>query len=370
VCAPANSNFRDPLFQYGHGTSSTTGCAIVGAAFYNPPVNQFPSSYIGKYFFGDLCSGWIRVFDPAAGTASAFAAGIATLVDLQVGPDGCLYYLAQGNGGQVFRVSAVAAQPLNISVRSRVGTGNDVLISGFINTGTAPKKVILRALGPSLQQSGVTDFLADPMLELHAGDGSLITSNNNWRDNTAQQQLDLTTNQLAPSDDRESAIVSTLQPGTYTAIVKGQGTSTGVGLVEVYDVERASASRLANISGRASVLTGTNVLISGFIVGNNNGAAKVVIRGMGPSLIQSGVTNPILDPTLELHDNNGALLMANDNWQENSTQASQISASGLAPTNPMESAIAISLLPGTYTAIVAEKNGGSGIGLVEVYNLP
>ena len=370
ACVPGNSNFRDPLFQYGHGTSSTTGCAIVGAAFYNPPVNQFPSSYLGKYFFGDLCSGWIRVFDPAAGTASAFATGIATLVDLQVGPDGCLYYLAQGNGGQVFRVSAVAAQPLNISVRSRVGTSNDVLISGFINTGTAAKKVILRALGPSLQQSGVTDFLADPMLELHAGDGSLITSNNNWRDNTAQQQLDLTTNQLAPSDDRESAIVSTLQPGTYTAIVKGQGTSTGVGLVEVYDVDRASASRLANISGRASVLTGTNVLISGFIVGNNNGAAKVVIRGMGPSLIQSGVTSPILDPTLELHDNNGALLMANDNWQENSAQASQISASGLAPTNPLESAIATSLLPGTYTAIVAEKNGRSGIGLVEVYNLP
>ena len=370
ACAPANSNFRDPLFQYGHGTSNTTGCAIVGAAFYNPPVNQFPSSYIGKYFFGDLCSGWIRLFDPAAGTASAFATGIATLVDLQVGPDGCLYYLAQGNGGQVFRVSPVAAQPLNISVRSRVGTGNDVLISGFINTGTAPKKVILRALGPSLQLSGVSDFLADPILELHAGDGSLITSNNNWRDNNAQQQLDLTTNQLAPSDDRESAIVSTLQPGTYTAIVKGQGTSTGVGLVEVYDVERASASRLANISGRASVLTGTNVLISGFIVGNNNGAAKVVIRGIGPSLIQSGVTNPLPNPTLELHDNNGALLIANDNWQENSSQAGQISASGLAPTNPLEAAVLTSLLPGTYTAIVAEKNGGAGIGLVEVYNLP
>jgi glucose/arabinose dehydrogenase len=370
VCSPANANFRDPLFQYGHGTSGTTGCAIVGGAFYNPPVNQFPASYLGKYFFADLCSGWIRLFDPSAGTASGFATGINSPVDLQIGPDGCLYYLTRGNSGQVFRVSATAGQPLNISVRSRVGTGADVLISGFINTGTAAKKVILRALGPSLQQSGITDALADPVLELHAGDGSLITTNNNWKDNTAQQQMDIINNQLVPPNDLESAIVSTLQPGNYTAIVRGQGDGTGVGLVEVYDVERTSASRLANISGRASVQTGTNVLIAGFIVGNNIGASKVVVRALGPSLAQVGVTNPLLDPTLELHDNNGALLMANDNWQENTAQAAQISANGLAPGNPVESAIATSLVPGTYTAIVAGKNGGTGVGLVEVYNLP
>jgi glucose/arabinose dehydrogenase len=370
VCSPANPSFRDPLFQYGHGSGPTVGCAIVGAAFYNPPVNQFPSTYLGKYFFGDLCSGWIRVFDPGAGTASGFATGISTLVDLQIGPDGCLYYLAQGNGGQVFRVAAVASQPLNISVRARVLTGNGVLISGFINTGTAAKKVILRALGPSLQQSGVTDTLADPVLELHAADGSLITSNNNWKDNTAQQQLDITSNQLAPPDDRESAIVATLQPGAYTAIVSGQGNTNGVGLVEVYDVDRTSASRLGNISGRASVQTGTNVLISGFIVGNNIGAAKLVVRGMGPSLAQSGIANPLADPTLEIHDNNGALVIGNDNWQDDASQAARISANNLAPSNPAESAIATSLLPGTYTAIVAGKNGGTGVGLVEVYNLP
>jgi glucose/arabinose dehydrogenase len=370
ACSPANSNFRDPLFQYGHGTSSTTGCAIVGAAFYNPPVNQFPSSYLGKYFFADLCNGWIRLFDPSAGTASAFASGIATPVDLQIGPDGCLYYLAQGNGGQVFRVSATAAQPLNISVRSFVGTGNNLLFSGFINTGTAAKKVIVRALGPSLQQSGVTDPLSDPVLELHAGDGSLLATNNNWRDNTAQDQQDITTNQLVPPNDLESAIVSTLQPGNYTAIVRGQGNGTGIGLLEVYDVDRASASRLGNVSGRALVQTGNDVLISGFIVGNNIGAAKVVVRGLGPSLVQLGVTNPLADPTLEVHDNNGGLVIANDNWQDNASQASQISASGLAPSNPAESALATSLLPGMYTAIVAGKNSGTGIGVVEVYNLP
>ena len=369
ICSPANANFRDPLFQYGHGTSSTTGCAIVGGAFYNPPVNQFPATYIGKYFFGDLCSGWIRLFDPSTGNASDFATGIPTLVDLQVGPDGCLYYLTQSSG-QVFRVTATAAQPLNVSVRSRVGTGNDVLISGFINTGTAAKKVIVRALGPSLQQSGVTDALADPVLELHAADGSLLATNNNWKDNSPQQQQDITNNQLAPPNDLESAIVSTLSPGNYTAIVKGQSNGTGVGLLEVYDVDRTSASRLGNVSGRALVQSGTNVLISGFIVGNNLGAARVIVRGLGPSLIQAGVTNPLPDPTLELHDNNGAIVIADDNWQDNASQAAQISASGLAPSNPAESAVATSLLPGMYTAIVAGKSGATGIGVVEVYNLP
>ena len=368
-CAPANANFRDPLFEYGHGTSSTTGCAIVGAAFYNPPVNQFLASYLGKYFFGDLCSGWIRLFDPSTNNASGFATGISSLVDLAVGPDGCLYYLTQASG-QVFRVAATASQSVNISVRSQVATGNDVAISGFINTGTGPKKVILRALGPSLQQFGVTNPLADPVLELHAGDGSLITTNDNWRDNTAQQQQDITNNQLAPANDLESAIVNTIQPGTYTAIIRGRNNGTGVGVLEVYDVDQNSGSRLANVSGRALVQTGTNVLISGFIVGNNAGAAKFVVRGMGPSLAQSGITNPLADPTLELRDTNGALVIADDNWQDNSSQATQISSSGLAPSNSLESAIAISLLPGTYTAIVAGKNGGTGIGLVEVYNIP
>jgi glucose/arabinose dehydrogenase len=367
VCTPANANFRDPLFQYGHGSTTTTGCAIVGGAFYNPPLNQFPASYFGKYFFGDLCSGWIRLFDPSTGTAGGFGTGISTLVDLQIGPDGCLYYLAQGNGGQVFRVAAVPSQPLNISVRARVETGTGVLISGFINTGTAAKKVIVRALGPS---TGVTGSLADPVLELHGSDGSLITTNNNWKDNTAQQQQDIINNQLAPTNDLESAIVITLQPGTYTAVLQGQGNTTGIGLVEVYDVDQTSPSRLGNISGRASVQAGTNVLIAGFIVGNNIGAAKVVARGIGPSLAQSGITNPLLDPTLELHDNNGTLLIGNDNWQDNASQAARISAAGLAPANPLESAVFASLVPGTYTAIVAGKNGGTGVGLVEVYNLP
>jgi glucose/arabinose dehydrogenase len=370
ACSPPNSNFRNPLFQYGHVVGSTTGCAIVGAAFYNPPVHQFPSSYIGKFFFADLCSGWIRMYDPAIGSASDFVTDVSTPVDLKVGPDGCLYYLARGNGGQVVRISAVASQPLNISVRSRVGTGNEVMISGFIITPGSPKKVILRALGPSLQQPDIPDPLADPFLELRASDTSLITSNNNWKDNTPAQQQEIADSQLAPSNDSESAIVATLQPGNYTAIIRGQGNTSGIGLLEVYDVDSMSTSRLGNISGRASVQTGANVLISGFIIGQNIGAAKVVVRALGPSLAQSGIADPLGDPTLELRDNNGALLSNNDNWQDDTNQAAQISASGLAPNNAQESAIATSLLPGMYTAIVAGRNGGTGIGLVEVYNLP
>jgi glucose/arabinose dehydrogenase len=359
--------FRSPIFSYGHGTSSTTGCAIIGGAFYNPAVSQFPASYVGKYFFADLCSGWIRLLDPSNNSASDFAFGIATPVGLALGPDGCLYYLAQGNGGQVFKISAIASQALDVSSRSRVTTGDNVMIGGFIITGTAGKKVIVRGLGPSLTQSNVPDALADPILELHGPSGALITSNDNWRET---QKTEIVNSQLAPTNDLESAIIQTLQPGAYTAILKGKGGASGVGLVEVYDLDSAAASKLANISARSFVQTTDNVLIGGFILGQNNGAAKVIVRAIGPSLAQAGIGNALADPTLELRDGNGALLMANDNWQDDPSQAAQVTAAGVPPVNVLESAIATSLLPGAYTAIVAGKNGGTGIGLVEVYNIP
>ena len=359
--------FRSPIFSYGHGTSSTTGCAIIGGAFYNPAANQFPASYVGKYFFADLCSGWIRFLDPSNNSASDFASGIATPVGLALGPDGCLYYLAQGNGGQVFKISAIASQALDVSSRSRVTTGDNVMIGGFIITGTAGKKVIVRGIGPSLTQSNVPDALADPILELHGPSGALIASNDNWRDT---QQTEIVNSQLAPTNDLESAIVQTLQPGAYTAILKGKGGASGVGLVEVYDLDAAAASKLANISARSFVQTTDNVLIGGFILGHNNGAAKVIVRAIGPSLAQAGINNALADPTLELRDGNGAVVMANDNWQDDPSQAAQVTAAGVPPVNVLESAIATSLLPGPYTAIVAGKNGGTGIGLVEVYNIP
>jgi glucose/arabinose dehydrogenase len=361
----SNPAFRSPIYFYGHGTSDTTGCAIVGGAFYNPPVPQFPSSYTGKYFFADLCSGWIRVFDPAAGTATGFATGISNPVDLHVGPDGALYYLAQGSGGQVFRVTALPAQALNISGRARVETGQGVVISGFIVTGTTPKRVGVRALGPSLANFGVASPLADPIIRLNRGDGSLVMVNDNWK-NT--QQTEITAAGLAPPDDKESALIATLPAGNYTAVVSGKNGGTGVALAEVYDLDQAADSRLANVSTRATVGTGSDVLIGGFITGSKIGATRVAIRALGPSLQQFGIANPLPDPSLELHNANGALLASNDNWQSNASQAALITGYGLAPPNSLESAIAISLAPGRYTAIATGKNNQTGIGLIEIYD--
>jgi len=367
-CSPPNANYRDPLFEYGHGSSNTTGCAIVGGAFYNPAINQFPASYTGKYFFSDLCSGWIRLMDPSNNTASDFATGLSTPVDLKIGPDGSLYYLIQGNGGQVWKISTTPpSQALNISSRSHVASGDNVMIGGFIITGNADKRVIVRAIGPSLQQFNVPNPLANPVLELRGSTGMLIASNDNWKQT---QQALIESTHLAPTNDLESAIVATLQPGAYTAIVSGQGGAGGIGLVEVYDLDLAAASKLANISTRSFVQTGDNRLIGGFILGGNGGATNVIVRAIGPSLTQFGISDALADPTLELRDSNGALILADDNWQDDPNQAAQITASGIAPSNPLESAISTSLLPGAYTAIVAGKNGGTGIGLVEIYNIP
>ena len=365
--SPPNPNFRDPIFYYGHGSSSTTGCAIVGGAFYNPPVLQFPSSFVGKYFFADLCSGWIRVLDSSNNTASDFAGGISSPVDLHVGPDGALYYLTHGGG--VFRVQATPSQAMNISTRARVETGDNVLIGGFIITGNAAKKVIIRAIGPSLSQHGLSDVLADPTLDLYDGNSALLQSNDNWQDDPSQASQ-ISASGLAPSSNPESAIIATLQPGNYTAIVRGKNSGQGIALAEVYDLDPAADSQLGNISGRSYVQTNDDVMIGGFIIGNNIGATNVIIRAIGPSLSQSGLSNVLADPTLELYDGNGALLQSNDNWQDDADQAARISAANLAPSNSLESAIWASLAPGNYTAIVRGKNNGVGIGIVEVYSFP
>jgi len=365
--SPPNPNFRDPIFYYGHGSSSTTGCAIVGGAFYNPAVLQFPRSFVGKYFFADLCSGWIRVLNPSNNTATDFASGIGSPVDLHVGPDGALYYLT--HWGAVFRIQATPSQAMNISTRARVETGDNVLIGGFIVTGSVAKRVIIRAIGPSLSQHGLSDVLADPTLELHDGNGALLQSNDNWQDDPSQASQ-ISASGLAPSSNLESAIIATLQPGNYTAIVRGKNSGQGIALAEIYDLDPAAASQLGNISGRAYVQTNNDVMIGGFIIGNNIGATKVIIRAIGPSLAQHGLGNALADPTLELRDGNGALLQSNDNWQDDPDQAARISAANLAPSNSLESAIWASLAPGNYTAIVRGKNNGVGIGLVEVYSFP
>jgi len=271
--------------------------------------------------------------------------------------------------GNTSEFSPEAGQLLNISSRLRVQTGDNVLIGGFIVTGTEPKKVAVRAIGPSLAGVGIADPLADPTLELHNNGGTLAT-NDDWKlrpDNTSQQ-AEIEATQLAPTNEKESVIVATLPANSaaYTAVLRGKNNSTGIGVVEVYDLDAGADSRLANISTRGLVETGDNVLIGGIIP--SKGLTKVVVRAIGPSLVNFGITNPLLDPTLELYDENGASIASNDNWQ--SSHQDLIEGAHLAPTDARESAIFATLRPGAHTAVVRGKNGTTGIAVVEAYNVP
>ena len=254
---------------------------------------------------------------------------------------------------------------LNISTRTRVGTGDNALIGGFIVIGNASKKVIIRAIGPSLAVGGspLAGRLADPTLELRDGAGGLIFSNDNWVDSPqAQQIIDST---VPPSDDHEAAIVATLAPGNYTAIMRGVNNTTGIGVVEVYDLAPNASANLANISSRGFVETGDNVMIGGFIVDNQ--ASQLIVRAIGPSLTQFGLPNALADPTLELHNGDGATIAFNNDWPD--TDRAAIEDTGIAPSNNKESAIFTTLAPGSYTAIVRGKNNGTGVALVEVYQV-
>ena len=256
------------------------------------------------------------------------------------------------------------AEALNLSARLNVGTGDNVAIVGFIVTGSDSKEVIVRGLGPSLEVNGVplTDRLADPTLALYQGD-TLIMSNDNWKDS---QEAEIEATGIPPTHDLESAIVATLAPGSYTAILSGNNGGTGNGLVEVYDLDTTVNSTLANASTRGFVQTGDNVLIAGFIVGTGE-SDTIVVRAIGPSLADMGVADPLLDPTLDLYDANGVILLSDDNWRD--SQETLIQSTGLTPTNDAESAIIKSLAPGNYTAVVRGKDDTTGVALVEVYNL-
>ena len=270
-------------------------------------------------------------------------------------------FVAVGSGGTILQASEPGSL-LNISTRLRVQTGENVLIGGFIITGSEAKKVIIRAIGPSLGAQGVGDALADPTLELVDGAGVSVGFNDNWKDT---QQAEIEASTIPPGRDEESAIVATLAPGNYTAVVRGNGDSTGIGLVEVYDLAQATASTLANISSRGRVETGEDVMIGGFIVG---GGARVVVRAIGPSLAGAGVSDALQDPTLQLVDANGTEIRANDNWRTD--QQAEIEAIGLQPSDDREAALIASLGTGNYTAVVRGAANGTGVGLVEVYNLP
>jgi plastocyanin len=253
----------------------------------------------------------------------------------------------------------------NISTRAFVQTGDNVMIGGFIITGAGQKRLIVRAIGPSLANHGITNPLQNPTLELHDHTGAVIASNDNWMN--APNRQEIIDSGLAPSNNFESAILTSLNPAAYTAIVRGVSNGTGIGLVEGYDLDPTAGSKLGNISTRALVQTGDNVMIGGFII-TGSGQKRVIVRAIGPSLAQHGITNPLQDPTLELHNGNGAVIAFNDNWKD--SQQAEIQATGLAPTNDLESAIVATLAPGNYTAIVRGKNDTIGVALVEVYDLP
>jgi hypothetical protein len=257
------------------------------------------------------------------------------------------------------------AQLLNISTRARVLTGDNNLIGGFIISGNDVKKVLVLAKGPSMSSGGnpLPGRMSDPTIELHAGNGALMTGNDDWKDSPDRALIEASG--LAPTDDRESAIIQSLVPGVYTGVLTGKNNTGGIALIEIYDLD-ANKSIVANISSRGMVDTGDNVMIGGFIAGNQGGNTKVLVRGIGPSL-QGKLANPLADPILELHDSNGNTLETNDNWKD-SPERAEIEATGIPPSDDLESAILKQVGPSGYTAILRGRTG-SGIGVVEIYNI-
>ncbi len=344
----ANNSDSQLFYSFSTDAGTTWSANVVVSDPFNPFLGYPNQNKMGDY---------ITIVSDNAGGNVAYTATFNQEEDI--------YYV---------RVAPPAPQLLNISTRAHVLTNEQVLIAGFIINGTDPKKVMIRGIGPSLTGVGVT--LSDPTLELHQGNTTL-TTNDNWKtksDGTSQQaEIEATT--IPPTNDLESAIVMTLSPGTYSAILAGKNGGTGVGVVEVYDLGQAANSRLGNISTRGFVDTGDNVMIGGLIVGGGNvgASAKVLVRAIGPSLVSSGVQGPLQDPTLELHNASGTTVASNDNWKtkpDGNSQQAEIEATTLAPTNDLESALVQTLPPGNYTAIVRGKNNTTGVGLIETYNLP
>jgi hypothetical protein len=276
-------------------------------------------------------------------------------------------------GSSSFSTVPPAGVALNISTRLPVGLDQNVLIGGFIIQGPAPKTIVLRAIGPTLTDFGIAGALADPTLELFQGNTSLAR-NDTWRTTqiggiiTSNQSIDLLATTIPPSKDAESAMVVTLDPGSYTAVVRGANNTTGVAVVEGYDIDPDKTSTLANVSTRGFVQgSGNNGMIGGFIYGGGPGATNVVVRGIGPSLAPFGISNALSDPMLELRDANGTIVDSNDDWISNRSKI----PTGLQPSKDVESAILVTgLAPGGYTALLQGKAGETGVGVVEVYIFP
>ena len=381
---PANLDTTNGGFTvFGHvtGVGMTIVNAIAAVPIFNlgSPFNSLPlRNYTGGFIrVTNLVSiAGIRVISPLAFTASSDNPAVATATisgkNLLVTPlqPGTAHIMAKAtdldgaNVSQTFTVTVMTgpARLANLSTRAQVGTGGDVLIGGFVVSGSSSKRILARGIGPSLVQFGVTNALMDPTLELHAQNGALLFSNDNWT--TAPNKQEISDTGRAPGSSQEPAILTTLAPGKYTAIVRGSANTTGVALVEVYDQDSGPGSLLANLSTRGEVGTGANVMIGGVIVTDDK---TVLVRALGPTLTQFGVANTLPDPALELRNAQGALVDSNDNWQT-SPQKTQIQATGFAPPNAAEPALYVSLPTGNYTAIVRGVGPApTGTALVEVY---
>ena len=361
------------------GTSSVFAPAPTS----NNPYSGIAIDGAGNVYISEFVPGTVYKFSPDGATRTVFVPPAnSSTGSIEFDSVGNLFVFVEGKQS-IYKVTPAGSKTLfasnlgfsswgafepargsslNLSTRLRVQTGENVAMAGFIITGSQPANLVVRGIGPSLIQSGVTSALQDPILSLHTDKGTTIATNDNWKD-TQQNALQLSG--LAPNDDRESAMAVTLNPGAYTAVLQGKNDTTGVGLVEVYDLDRGTKAKLLNISTRGRVETGINVMIGGFIVGENG--EDILLRAIGPSLVNMGVIEPLPDPTLSLFNGNGALLASNDNWKD--SQEIAIGATGLAPSDDSESSILTTLSPGAYTAVVQDRKGVSGVAVVEIYNL-
>ncbi len=345
---PNTGMIAGTVLPFASGLTTPNGMA------FRPKRYSDMEAGVGNLFVAETDAGLVSQYD-IAGTRSVFATG--------------------GNPKFLAFELLLRGKLLNISTRLRAETGDNVLIGGFILGGNDPKTVVIRAIGPSLANADipVPGALMDTVLELHKPDGTVVT-NDNWMSNSAANTAIINDNGLAlynnqPISDNESIVVATLDPGPYTAIVRGKNGSVGVAMVEVYDITGTDPGELANISTRGAVGESDDVMIGGFIIGEND-PGRVLVRAIGPSLANAPipVPNPLMNPLLELHDGAGNLLKTNDDWAD--TAEGEISATGIPPTDPRESAILANLTPGNYTAIVRGSDGGTGVALVEVYHLP
>jgi hypothetical protein len=334
------------------GTLNSTAATTFRLEFFGSARPGLSGYGEGQTFLGSTDvttdAGGVASFDVTFANTSGVRSFAATATD------------ATGNTSEFS--PAFRMRLLNISTRMRVLSGDNALIAGFIVTGGDAKKVLIRGLGPSITGAS-SNTLVDPVLELHQP-GVFPITNDNWRD-TQESEIQATT--IPPPNDAEAAIVATLQPGAYTALLREKNSVPGVGLVEVYDLDQRAGSELANISTRGFVQTDDNVMIGGFIIGPAEiGNTNVVIRAIGPSLVD--VPTALQDPTLELFDGNGTSMRFNDNWR--TTQEAELQATTIQPSHDAESAMIVALAAGNYTAVVRGKNNTTGVGLVEAYKLP